>query len=448
MPSPKSGTKVPSKDPKQPKEATASSGGSASTAKASSTSGAAQKPPSTEVGKMKAQDPKGSGQAAEKTKKEEKQPEPTIEAKWSKSEVTPNHNGSFPPATPPTDTVPAECKAQMLVSTTEVPDGTPASITVYNHAGIPVGEALTGLEVKGGKVIDKASGKEPERVFEAKHDPWSPYATPFFYFHVAVSFKNLEATTPKDFKKQEKQCLRVVYWHVCVADLRADANDGLTTGAEMAEIAGILTKANHHKALQQGFNQRDVPVNLWGSVVRNSYAYHQASHGDIRDRSTGKQLDAGNKNPPTNSVGNWRSVVCLGRSNFGDAEVSQTANVPSAPRYLAYLDTCVAGWEPSFANAFLNRGTRNVIAFRMYIPDGAARKMARDFYKKWSGTYKCDPDKIPAVFFETGAPHYGSMRPVLYGYGGGAIKSPAMQAVEAVGKAISNAVKSITDLFK
>jgi len=444
MPSPKSGTKVPSADPKEPKPATVGTGGKTSTVKAKSTSAKSEKPGSTEVGKINPQQAKKSG-GTEESKPEEKKP--TIAAKWSKSEVTPDHNGAFPPATPPTDTVPEECKAKMLVTTTEVPDGTPATINVHHHGGARVG-TIDKLEVKGGKVVVKATGEEPEWVFEARHQPWKTYATPFFYFHVTVSFKGLQATTPKDPKKQEAECLRAIYWHTCVADLRADANDGLTTGAEMVEIAGIMVKNKHHKVLQQGFNQRTVAVNLWGSVMRNSYAYHQASHGDIVDRTTGAQLNPGNKNPPTNKVGNWRSVVCLGNTNLGDAELSQKANVPSAPCYLAYLDTCVAGWEPSFANAFLNRGTRNVIAFRMYIPDNAARRMARDFYKKWCGTHKCNPDKIPAVFFEVGAPYYGSMRPVLFGQGGGAIKSPAMQAAEAVAKAISNAVKSITDLLK
>ena len=133
---------------------------------------------------------------------------------------------------------------------------------------------------------------------------------------------------------------------------------------------------------------------------------------------------------------------------MGDAEVSQKNNVPSTPRYLVYIDTCVAGWEPSFANAFIRRGTQNVIAFRMYIPDGAARQMARDFHKKWANNHKCDPDKISSVFFDTGAAHFGSMRPVLFGKSGGAIQSPAMQALNAIANAISGVVSSIIDLFK
>lgn len=444
MPSPKSGTQVQTKDPEEPKPSKATGG------KPGSVKGKGKSDKGKGGGSTKVDDDKkkpAEKKDDDKDDKKKKEPEPTIEAKWSKSEVTPDHNSSFPPASAPTDTVAEEAKVKLLVKTTEVPDGTGASITIYSHVGAPV-ESLGELEVKGGKVVDKSSGAEPEWVFQAEHQPWTPYDTPFFYFRVSVNFKGLEAETPSDPEKQEQQCLRVIYWHACVSDTRADNNDGLTTGAEMAEIAGILGKGKHHKVLQQGFNQRNVAVNLWGSVLRNTFAYHHASHGDIVDRSTGAQLDAGNQNPPRNAVGNWRSVICLGRTDLGDAEVSSEPDVPSAPRYLAYLDTCVAGWEPSFANAFINRGTQNVIAFRMYIPDGDARKMARDFYKKWCNTHKCDPDKIPVVFFEAGAPFYRSMRPVLFGQGGGAIKSPLGQAAQAVSKAISNAVSGMGSLFK
>jgi len=188
----------------------------------------------------------------------------------------------------------------------------------------------------------------------------------------------------------------------------------------MREIAGILRRQEHQRVYRHAFNRQRVPVNLWGSVLRNTYAYHHASHGDIVDRRTGAQLNVPS-NPPNVPVGNWRSVVVLGQTNLGDAEVNQAGNVPSVPRYLVYMDTCVAGWEPSLGNAFVNRGTQNYLAFRMYIPDGAARQMARRFYRKWAGTYKCDPARIPQVFWDIAAAYYGSMRPVLMGQGGGAI---------------------------
>jgi hypothetical protein len=388
----------------------------------------------------------------EKKEKPKKEPEPTIEAKWSKDEVTPNHNSNWPPNDPPEDEIPEEAKVELVVDTTNVPDGKEASITIHHchtKAMIPEG-SLRNLEVRGNKVVDKDTGERPEWVFEAKHRPWDPWDKPFFFFKVTVSYKGLHDETPDDYENQEDECLRVLYWQVCVSDAIADtpAGGGLSTQAEMNEIGGIFEGVEHTRVLKQPFNQANVPVELWGSVLRNSYAYHHASHGDIVDRTTGAQLNQpGDPNPPTVPVGNWRSVICLGDTNMGDAEVNQKDNVPSTPRYLAYMDTCVAAWEPSFGNAFIARGTQNYLAFRCYIPDGDARQMARNFYRKWCNDHKCDPDQIPAIFFDVGAPYYGSMRPVLMGRGGGAIKSPLERAWDAISDAISGFVDSISSIF-
>jgi hypothetical protein len=114
----------------------------------------------------------------------------------------------------------------------------------------------------------------------------------------------------------------------------------------------------------------------------------------------------------------------VGRSFFGAKEIKDSTNIPSVPKYLVYLNTCAAGWEPSLGKAWVGRGTRNVIAFRKYIPDGDARQMARDFHKKWSNTHKNNPEKIPEVFFDVGSAYYKTMKPVLFGKGGGKIKDP------------------------
>lgn len=356
---------------------------------------------------------------------EEEVKQPTIKAKWAKRRVTPDHNSSWPPATPPTDVVPDEAKAEMVVDTTDVPDGTTASITVCQcFFEIPVqGGSISGLVVQGDKVVDPATGKRPFFVFTHANSIYAPWDMDLYYFQVTVDYQGLSEETEKNAKKKEKKCLRVMWYHMNVADAVADtpAGGGLSTQAEMREIKKIMDSKRHHKSGSQAFNQANVPVNLWGSVLRNTYSYHHASHGDIVDRTTGAQLNAGNANPPPGPVGNWRSVIVLGNTNLGDVEVSQQANVPSTPKYLAYLDTCVAGWEPSFVQAIISRGTRNVIAFRMYIPDGAARSMARKFHKKWIKTHKGDPDKINPVFFAVGARFYNSMRPVLFGHAGGDI---------------------------
>lgn len=376
----------------------------------------------------------------------------TIKVKWTKQEVTPNHNNAWPPATPPTDTIPEEAKVTPLVETTNVPDGTTGRIKIFHcrsGASVPNGE-LKDLKIKGNQLVDPATNAPPVWVFEAANFPWDPWNSPFFYFTAEVDFDGLKAQTESDNQKNAAATLRVLYWHESVSDAIADtpAGGGLTTGAEMAEIAGIIAARAKHKVDQRAVNQRNVPVALWGSILRNTYIYHHASHGDIVDRTTGAQLNAGGKNPPTVAVGNWRSTIVLGRTNLGDAETNQVADVPSTPRFLAYMDTCVAGWEPSFGNAMVKRGTRNFLAFRKYIPDGDARQMARDFYKQWRDTYGFNPDKIPDVFFSVGNPYYGSMRPILFGQGGGAVKSKSQRALDAIGDAIDTVVKSIKDIFR
>lgn len=377
-------------------------------------------------------------------------PPPTIQAKWSKPKVTPNHNSAFPPATPPTDVIPEEAKVQMLVETTNVPDGTLANISIMHcHTGAAVHEGyVSNLIVTGNKVLDKKTSKPPEFVWEAKHHPWDPYDKPFFFFRVEVHYKSLAASTPKDYKTREAECLKVIYWHCCVGDAIADtpAGGNLTTVPEMNEIAGLMQAVPDTKVLSQTFNQNNVPVNLLGSVMRNTYCYHHAGHGHVVDRTNPATRIPTTPNPPTQARGNWRSVFFIGRSFFGDAEINNKTAMPSTPRYLAYIDTCVAGWEPSCANAFIGRGTRNVIAFRMFIPDGAARKMARDFQRKWANE-KFNPEKIPTIFFDTGAEHYSSMRPVLFGQGGGAIPSPSTGALGAIGNALSSFAKGIGSLF-
>lgn len=359
-----------------------------------------------------------------------KAPGPKAELKWSKKEVTPNHNSAWPPATAPTDAVPEEAKVEVKLDTKNIPDETAVVIEVRHcktGALVPSGK-LEGLKIKGDQLVDPATNKAPVWTFEAANKLWDPWDAPFYFvkamFDFKVSGSKLALETTADYSAKPDEVLRLLYWNVCVSDAIADtpAGGNLTTGAEMTEIAGLITGQAQHKALQQAVNQANVPVSLWGSVLRNSYAYHHASHGDIVDRTTGAQLNAGGNNPPTVAVGTWRSVVVLGSTNLGDAEVNQVANVPSVPRYLVYMDTCVAGWEPSLGKAFRARGTQHYLAFRCYIPDNDARQMARDFYTKWRDQYQFNPDKISAVFWNVGGPYYGSMRPILIGPSGGQIK--------------------------
>lgn len=350
-------------------------------------------------------------------------PRPTIQARWSKPKVTPAHNVNWPPNNRPLDTIPDEAKVKMLVKTTLVPDGTAAAITICNCvSGSSVRRGtIADLVVRGNKVVDPETGNEPEWHFVGTDLPWRPWDKPFYFFSVTVDYEGLEAETPKNFTAQENQCLRVIYWHAVVSDAIADtpAGGGLTTQAEMEEIAGFLGGLPNHKVYKRAFNQNNVPTGLWGSVIRNTYTYHHSSHGDLVDRTTGAQCNDGN-NPPLVAPGNWQSVIVIGSTNIGDNKVRSRAKVISVPRYLAYFNTCLAGWEASFASAFLSRGTQHVIAFRMSIPDRPAREMASRFYGRWCNTYNCNPKHIWTVFWNVAPRYWDDMMPVLFGRGGGA----------------------------
>jgi hypothetical protein len=137
---------------------------------------------------------------------------------------------------------------------------------------------------------------------------------------------------------------------------------------------------------------------------------------------------------------------------LGDTELLDKTKFPEVPRYLAYLDCCLAGWEPSLGRAFVSRGTQYVIAFRRTIPDADAREMARKFHKKWAQTHKLNPEKIRDLFFEVGTPFYASMRPVLVSWRYEPIQSPSAGMVERaladIGAVIDGVATAIGDLFK
>jgi hypothetical protein len=358
-------------------------------------------------------------------------PTPTIKVKWSKKRVTPDHNSTWPPATPPTDKVPKEAKVELVIETTNVPDGTPAFAEIRRCATGKILRkgTIKELSVKGNKVIDNKTGKPPVWVFDARHAPWNPWDKPFFYFTVSVNYMGLKAETPKDFKANEKDCLRVLYWHYCVAE--SSTLKGVLPECQL--VAGILKGVPNSKAAVQNLTTINVPLARYGSLLRNTYVFHMASHGNVRHRTKKPPPSIGtvtSSQPPDDvpDPKNWRSVVSITPSRFGDVEVNTVASVPSVPRYLFYSSTCLSGWEPSFANALIKRGCRNVLAFRRTIPDAEAPLLARKFYRRWANNYKLDPEKIPDCFFKVAPDHYKNMRPVLYGKGGGRIEKDGLTA--------------------
>lgn len=391
-----------------------------------------------------------------------KSPDPTLTARWSRPDVTPDHNAEWPLSDPPENPDPASkperAIVRLIAATTDVPDGTKAEITIHRCDNDAVVEdhdkVLEGLEVRAGVVVSSKTKKPPEFIFTAKHfdckaekTPWDPWDTPFFYFKVEVDHQGLEAQTSKDFKGEAGKVLRVGYWHACLSDWFADNEHdptcgeceeeypgethcpehgwelytGLSTQAEMREIGALLRQPNHHvyeRAFDETFVRNSIPANAWGSAIRNCFVYHQASHGNI-------------------------DTIFFGRTAFGPSSVKKTADVPSVPRYLVYLNICLAGKKSNLADAFIGRGTQNVLAFRVSIPDGDARELAQRFYKRWARSYGCDPGKIAPTFWEVAPFFWWTMEPVLYGPGGGKVR-----VWHRLGKAIEGLATSISDLFK
>ena len=333
-------------------------------------------------------------------------PKPIIKARWSKSSVTPNHNSNWPPGKAPLDEVPEEAKVELLVETTNVPDGTSAVIHIHHcHTKAPVrGGVLTDLVVRGNKVVDKRTGKPPQWVFEAEHLPWDPWNAPFFYFRVLLGYQGLTAETPRDYHKREKETLRVVYWHAAVGDADADAADDLSTAEEVEAVVEKLGSPAHHRATQRvfgadrrraaarfGFGSLGVPQGAgavsdqarkkrWGSVVRNTYAFHQASHGRVNKILLGSLND---------------------NTEIDETDVANEAVVPSVPRYLVYLSCCSAGRLNALSLAFLTRGTEFVIGFQRDVGDQAARDMAEEFYEVWVDTHNCEPERVVDAFLQS-----------------------------------------------
>jgi hypothetical protein len=416
-------------------------------------------------------------------KEEEDEPKPTITASWSKSEVVPIHNNAYPPATAPTDAIPEDSKVVMTVDTTLVPDGTAARIIVKHcvtDAIVPKGD-ITGLEVRSNKVVDKKTGTRPFFAWDAEKDPWEIWDKPFYYFQVAVTHKGLRTKTPKDFAGDPGSCCRVLYWTVTFAD-------------STANLPGVLPESNNVRAaMNNGALKSRCDVNNTtghtaqanlGSLIRNTYAFHEGSHGVVVDRKSHlptNHWQSGNVNPPSLSysgangslpVKAWQSVLAIGShtpasvngpatsqfptgatwsaDQIGDDQIKKKADYPSMPKVLFYCSCCVAGWEKSLGSAIVSRGCQNVIAFRKFIPDDAAAAMGKKVFDEWAKK-KLDPSKVPDIFYQVGAPYYGSMRPVIFGLKAGAATSDDAKTVdrikEGVDELINGAANAIASFF-
>jgi hypothetical protein len=142
----------------------------------------------------------------------------------------------------------------------------------------------------------------------------------------------------------------------------------------------------------------------WGSLVRNTYVYHAASHGckvltldDSQERSS--------------------LCVCYLTGIVYSKHVADAGILPSAPRWLGYFNCCHSGATVDLADSFLARGTEYIIGFEVAIPDSDARELSRVFYTDWEA-HRFDPEKIPSLFAKHSPWFEPMMKPILYSKGG------------------------------
>ena len=346
-------------------------------------------------------------------------PEPgQITPTWEKPFVIPLHNGAFPPSTPPTDgTIPDDAKAKLAVATTGIPDGTAATISVRHCETNASVFEISGLEVRSNQVVDATSGQPPVFTFPVGTNPWSLWDKPFFYFRVTINGRSVDSE--KDYHAHAAQCLRVKLFVQCVSDSKTP--DILHQALpEATGVQSIVNGVPGAQALLQDITItiRDVKVNA--SLFRNAYAVHIACHGDCITRGHGFSIQRGTDPPPLDveNPAGWSAIVAASEDlDYADADVSNGTTTPSVPTVLFYGSCCLTGYVPSFADAMIARGCRNLILFRMSIPDSEAPVFANQFWNAWAG-FHFDPEKIHDCFFRNAGDHYDTMRPVLYGSGG------------------------------
>jgi hypothetical protein len=210
----------------------------------------------------------------------------------------------------------------------------------------------------------------------------------------------------------------------------------------------------------------DPNVVKWGAFLEGSFVYHHVSHGNQRckahdkrafvpgepslaptprypwwcraDEETCNRLDvhrdkllnskqnssdvrwaelfsalirADNKEHPMEGVFQW----CITDDSKDDVVFTpaDVASAKHAPRWLAFLNCCVVGWNETLPLAFLTKGTRYVLAWRCAVSgQGVGQTMARDVYAAWV-LRGLDVAEIPAVFRAV-APRYAATEPVLF----------------------------------
>jgi hypothetical protein len=367
--------------------------------------------------------------------------EPDIQCTWVPTETFPDHNPTtglgamatranireYPfeleqldPAIPATDiklAPPADATFSPQVTTTNVPDGTTASITVRRcdtNDAVTDG-SLTGLEVRSSRVVRPSTNDLPKLTMRAEQDPYRVWNRPFFYFATNVAYRGLSCETPRDYQADPGTCLRVKYRHSSIGYIGDTIASSVQTKTQF--VKDFLDGIAHSLADRQLFPSYAHSEAAFGSYFRNTYCVFSDSHGTLvkTDGTNSFAPPHDYSEPPSWPRSQWRSVVCFSTKRFIDAaDVNNADRFISVPKYLYYISACLSGWEPSLANAFISRGCRHVIAYRKVIYTNKGEQMARAFFNSWANSFNLDPDKIPDAFATARTGLESDLRPMLY----------------------------------
>ncbi len=361
------------------------------------------------------------------------------------------------------DTLPAESKAQMRVITRGVPNGTAATIRVYHVDYDPETDVsraaydlpspdsplddprqlLEGLVVRNDAVV-RPDGSLPFFAFDGPTASWTVWKCAGFRFEVTLSFGGLS-----DSSDDHGSVVRLLGHHVLLADL-SDGRDKYGTYTNEGEASAVRSEiVGDHVAKVVGCPHNVIPLNLWGSLFRNTYSVLNVSHGYVYERATPLSATSTYEGvptelafgegmlrdhrwaPPVERQPELRSVVRYGGPNnknyapysakqsreiskttrFGDESILDVDAVPSVPQYLWMMTSCRTMAEPSLANALHLRGTWFVIGWIFAAAADECRKATTGFYREWTAA-GCDPDLIPRLFLDHFGP-FGERKPVL-----------------------------------
>ena len=348
---------------------------------------------------------------------------PDFTPKWSREWVIPDNVLQ-----------PADVKVEMLVDSKYPADRPKADLEVYldwNDKDVPA-VTIPPLKLQGKKVV-KTDGSPPSLKFTRDHDIWHDFDELEYGFTCQID------KTSKDTQKT----LKVKRWQVQAVDMNpAEANAQLPfRRQEQADFNTAFRSSADDAHLSKSFVAHSTAKALFGSWMKNTYAFVYTGHGCVICGECGKPFASDNGTGSDADFGRWThcradashdqpvSTYCIGGwapcvrdptqpvevSFFSAAQVADDAIVEVAPKYLVFSVACGGAFETSLYDAFLGRGTKYGVGFKKSTRCDWARDYANEFFTDWVNTHQCDPDKIPDVFDSLSNKWQAKLQPDLFG---------------------------------